>query len=488
MLRHELSGEIAMSTLPQDGLIAVVKRDCPTCVLAAPVLGELARARGLQVYTQDDPGFPETVPQPIDDTGLDISHHLKIEVVPTLIRLENGREVARTFGWDRGEWERLSGLAGLGRDLPESRPGCGARNIEPGTIERLKLRFNETGLKSRRIEIGADEDEQEAMFARGWSDGLPLVPPTEERVLRMLDGTSRDPQEVIGLVPPALAAATVEKIAVNAVMAGCKPEYLPVVLAAVEAVLDESFAMHGVLATTMFAGPVVVVNGPVRRRIGMNAKGNALGQGNRANAAIGRALQLVIRNIGEGRPQEVDRATLGNPGKLGYCFAEDEEGSCWEPLSVERGVKPGVSAVTVFAGFGLQGIVDQKSRTPESLARSMAESLKAVLSVKLAPACDALLVICPEHERTFRNAGWSKARLYEELDRLCEIPGEELVAGAKGIAEGGPASLAGKIVNKFRPGGLMIVRAGGGAGMFSGIIGGWSSGPRGSTPVTKEVK
>ncbi len=477
-----------MSTLPQDGLIAIVKRDCPTCVLAAPVLGELARAFGLTVYTQDDPSFPETVPEPIDDTALDISHHLKIEVVPTLIRLENGREVARTYGWDRGEWERLSGLAGLGSGLPESRPGCGARNIEPGTIERLKVRFNETGLKSRRIEIGADEDEQEAMFARGWSDGLPLVPPTEERVLRMLDGTARDPQEVIGLVPPALAAATVEKIAINAVMAGCKPEYLPVVLAAVEAVLDESFAMHGVLATTMFAGPIVVVNGAVRRRIGMNAKGNALGQGNRANAAIGRALQLVIRNIGEGRPQEVDRATLGNPGKLSYCFAEDEEGSCWEPLAVERGVKPGESAVTVFAGFGLQGIVDQKSRTPESLARSMAESLKAVLSVKLAPACDALLVIGPEHERTFRNAGWSKARLYEELYRLCEIPGEELIAGAKGIAEGGPPSLAGKTVNKFRPGGLMIVRAGGGAGMFSGIIGGWSSGVRGSVPVTKEVK
>src|SRR5438270_2582481 len=246
--------------------------------------------------------------------------------------------------------------------------------------------------------------------------------------------------------------------------------------------------MHGVLATTMFVGPVVIVNGPIRRRIGMIAKGNALGQGNRANAAIGRALQLVIRNIGEGRPQEVDRATLGNPGKLGYCFAEDEEGSYWEPLSVERGLKPGISAVTVFAGFGLQGVVDQKSRTPESLARSMAESLKAIHSVKLAPACDAMLVVCPEHERTFREAGWSKARLYEELHRLCEIHGDDLVTGAKGIAEGGPPSLAGKTVNKFRPGGLMIVRAGGGAGMFSGIIGGWSSGPRGSSPITREVK
>ncbi len=459
-----------MSSLPQDGLVAVVKRDCPTCELTAPVLGELARRAGITVYTQDDPSFPDTVPGPVHDLALDVSHQLKIEIVPTLIRLEGGREIARTYGWDRGEWERLTGVRGLGGGLPDQRPGCGAKNVEPGII-------------------GQDEDGQEAMFGRGWSDGLPLVPPTEERVLRMLDGTARDPQEVIGLVPPALAAATVEKIAINAVMAGCKPEYLPAVLAAVEAVLDESFAMHGVLATTMFVGPVVVVNGPIRRQIGMNAKGNALGQGNRANAAIGRALQLVIRNIGEGRPQEVDRATLGNPGKFGYCFAEDEEGSCWEPLSVERGVKPGVSAVTVFAGFGLQGVVDQKSRTPESLARSMAESLKAIHSVKLAPSCDALLVVCPEHERTFREAGWSKARLYEELYKLCEIPGEELIAGAKGIAEGGPPSLAGKTVNKFRPGGLMIVRAGGNAGMFSGIIGGWSAGgPRGSIPVTKEVR
>src|SRR5215468_812331 len=427
--------------LPRDGLIAVVKRDCPTCVLAAPVLGDLAKRASLTVYTQDDPSFPETVTSRIDDTGLDVSHRLKIEIVPTVIRLERGREVARTFGWDRAEWERVTGLTDVGASLPASRPGCGAKNIEPGVLERLKVKFGETGLKSRRIEVGHYEDEIEAMFERGWSDGLPLVPPTEERVLRMLQGTARDPQEVLGLVPPALAAATVEKIAINAVMAGCKPEYLPVVLAAVEAVLDESFAMHGVLATTGFVGPILVVNGPVRGRVGMNAKGNALGQGNRANAAIGRALQLVIRNVGEGRPREVDRATLGNPGKYTYCFAEDEEGSSWEPLSVERGLKPGQSAVTVVAGYGLQGVTDQKSRDPESLARSFAGSLRSLSNIKHAPSCDALLVVCPEHHRTFKNAGWSKARLYEELYRLCEIPAADLDGGR-------PSSQAGGTVNK----------------------------------------
>jgi len=476
-------------TLPADGLIAVVKRDCPTCVLTAPVLAELATRTNLTVFTQDDPAFPEAIARPIDDSALNVSHSLNIDIVPTLMRREGGREIARTYGWDRAEWERVSGQDRLGDALPAMRPGCGALNVEPARLEDLLIRFEQTGLNARKIEFGEDEDEIEAIYERGWTDGLPVVPPTQRRVLRMLGGTTRDPKEVIGVCPPNLVPLTVEKVAINAVMAGCKPEYLPVVLAAVEAVLDPAFAMHGVLATTMFVGPVLVVNGPIRRQISMNARGNALGQGNRANATIGRALQLIIRNVGGGRPQEVDRATLGNPGKYTYCFAEDEEGSSWDPLSSDFGLARGVSSVTVFAGFGLQGVVDQKSRTPESLARSMAESLKAIHNVKLAPACDAMLVVCPEHERTFRQAGWSKQRLLDELMQLCEIPGDSLVRGVKGIDEGYPESVAGSTRNKFRPGGLLIVRAGGGAGMFSGIIGGWSSGgAAGSLPVNREVK
>ncbi|HEX7436168.1 MAG TPA: hypothetical protein VF308_05635, partial [Caldimonas sp.] len=324
-------------------------------------------------------------------------------------------------------------------------------------------------------------------FERGWTDGMPVVPPTQARVLRMLRGTTRTADEVIGMVPPDLAPCTIEKVAINAVLAGCKPEYLPVVLAAVEAALIDEFGMHGVLCTTMFAGPVVIVNGPIARSVGMNSGVNALGQGNRANATIGRALQLVIRNVGGGRPGEIDRATLGTPGKYSFCFAEAED-SAWEPLSVERGHARGTSTVTLFAGEGVQGIVDQKSRTPESLAKSFALCLRAVDHPKLAMAGDALLVVSPDHCRVFLEAGWSKARLRDELTALLELPADEMIVGAQGIAEGVPAAFAGKMIPKFRPGGLLIVRAGGGAGLFSAVIAGWAaSGPTGSTPVSKEI-
>jgi hypothetical protein len=348
------------------------------------------------------------------------------------------------------------------------------------------VRFGASRLTSRRVELGELEDEVEAAFERGWTDGLPVVAPTEARVLRMLEGTSRSGTEVVATVPPDLVPCTVEKVAVNAVMAGCRPEYLPVVLAAVEAACTDTFNAHGVLATTWFAGPLVVVNGPIVRAVGMNSGVNALGQGNRANATIGRALQLVIRNVGGGRPGEVDRATLGQPGKYTFCFAEDEAGSPWEPLSVERGFPRGTSTVTVFAGGGVHGLADQLSRTPESLTRSFALGLRSVWHPKLVGRFDAMLVVSPDHARVFRDAGWSKARLRQELDGLLVLDRAELVQGAGGVSEGvapvGPAKLA-----KFRPGGLLIVHAGGRAGLFSAVIGGWASGATGSEPVTKEV-
>jgi hypothetical protein len=393
--------------------------------------------------------------------------------------------VDRTEGWLRPAWEKLTGRSPLGEGLPEHRPGCGSLTVDPLVAERLAARA--TGLRSRRLELAEAEDEAEAFFERGWTDGLPVVPPTPARVLRMLAGTTRPADEVVALVPPGFNECTVEKAAVNAVMAGCRPEYLPVVLAALEASCTQAFNMHGLLCTTWFAGPVIIVNGPVARQIGMNSGVNALGQGNRANATIGRALQLIVRNVGEGRPGEIDRATLGNPGKYTFCFAEDEEGSPWEPLAVERGVPEGISAVTLFAGYGPHAVADQLSRTPESLARSLAWALEGIFHPKLAFYSDAVLVVSPEHARVFREAGWSKARLREELMGLLTRPGTEMIRGARGCAEGMPESLAEADIPKYTPDGVLIVHAGGGAGLFSAVIGGWVRGEIGSTPVTREV-
>src|SRR5947209_7022189 len=333
-----------------DGIVVVVKESCPTCRLVAPVLAQLALSRlPLAVYTQDNPSFPPGV-SPIHDTELEASYRLQIEAVPTLLRIKDGEEAERLSGWSRSSWESLIGVTDLGPGLPDYRPGCGSRSVEPGIAEDLEVRHGSPRLQARRVSLAPLEDEIEACFQRGWTDGLPVIPPTPQRVLRMLDGTPRDPKDVVAVVPPDLVPCTVEKVAINTVMPGCRPEYLPVVIAALEAACTERFNLHGVLATTYSVGPVIIVNGPVRRAIGMNSGINVLGQGNRANATIGRALQLLVRNVGGGRPGEVDRATLGNPGKYTFCFAEDEQGSPWEPLAVERRRRAGVLACPSCAG------------------------------------------------------------------------------------------------------------------------------------------
>ncbi len=466
------------------GLVAVVKKDCPTCQMVEPVLAEVRRHRPVLVVTQDDPAFPAEG-SPVHDADLTLSHRLGIEIVPTLLTREGGSTLATAIGWNREQWQDVTGIGELGVDLPPSRPGCGALNVEPPHIERLAALFAQGG--ARRVGLGDQEDDVEACFARGWTDGLPVVPPTPERLERMLAGTRRDRAEVLGLVAPDYGECTVEKVAVNAVMAGCRPEYLPVVLAAVEAALTEEFNWHGLAATTYFAGPVVVVNGPVTSALGMNSKMNVLGQGNRANTTIGRALQLVLRNVGGARPGEVDRATLGNPGKLSFCFPEREADSPWTSLATERGVPEGKSAVTLFAGEGPRGVVDQLSREPESLARSLGSALLAVAHYKVVVGFDAMLVVGFEHGNVFRRAGWDKARLRRELDAVLVRSGADLVRGAGDIAEGLPEKMAGAQVPKFRPGGLLLVHAGGNAGLFSAVVGGWVSGPVGSQPVTRVV-
>ncbi len=477
---------VTASTLPE-GLVAIVKRECATCVMVVPVLAELVRTHGLTIYTQDDPTFPDGLSS-THDADLSISWHHDIETVPTLINVVDGVEQSRTFGWVRDEWRALTGVADLGEQLPVFRPGCGSLSVDPNLEDELRARFSGSLLRARRVEVADAEDEMEAFFDRGWTDGLPVVPPTEERVLKMLTGTTRAPGDVVAVVPPDLVEITVEKIAINAVMAGCKPEYLPWVIAALEAVCTNEFNVHGVLATTMPVGPVIICNGPGTRAIGMNSGVNVFGQGNRANLTIGRAVQLNIRNVGGGRPGEVDRATHGNPGKISFCFAEDEAGSPWSSLTQWRGLDAGTNAVTVFAGEGPRCVVDQLARTPEDLANSFAACLRTLHNPKLVLAFDAILVIGPDHARVFADAGWDRDRMLAELHARLQIPGSELVRGANGIAEGVQAQFKDLTLPKFRPQGLLLVHAGGGAGLFSAIIGGWANGDVGSQPVTKEVR
>jgi hypothetical protein len=471
-----------------DGIVVVVKRQCETCQMVVPVLRELSTAVELHVYTQDDPDFPGD-PAAIPDSDLAVSWFHEIETVPTVIRRDNGTEVARTVGWSRKAWEEITGAEGLGAGLPPLRPGCGSMSVDPDLVDELRVRFGRSTLSSRRVEVAAAEDEFEMMFARGWTDGLPVIPPTEVRVMAMLEGTRRAPSDVVAAIPPDLDEITVEKVAISAVMAGCKPEYLPWVLTAIEAACNDEFNMHGLLATTMPVGPVIVCSGPGTRAIGMNSGGNALGQGNRANLTIGRALQLVVRNFGGGRPGEVDRATHGNPGKLSFCFAEADDTSPYGTLAVERGIEPGVDALTVFAGEGPQGFVDQLAREPEQLAASLAMRLQSIQHPKLIRLFDAILVMGPEHARVFADASWDRERILEEVSAHLNRPGTDLVQGAHGVAEGLPASFASaESLPKFRPGGLMLTYAGGGAGLFSQIIAGWVNGDLGSEPVTRAVQ
>tara|TARA_Y100000780_G_scaffold154138_1_gene138799 strand:- start:300 stop:1742 length:1443 start_codon:yes stop_codon:yes gene_type:complete len=469
----------------------VVKKDCPTCALIEPVIKQLSDTfnNSLTIYVQDDPSFPESVADKIDDSSLEFSYKQNIEIVPTLIRSGDGLdEQARIFGWDKSQWQEFTGIENLGANLVDFKPGCGSKTQDPGMTEILTLRFDTDLLQARKIELAESEDIMEACFERGWSDGLPLVPPTPLRVTRMLSSTDRSANEIVGSVPPDNRPCTIEKIAINAVMAGCKPDYLQVVIAALRAALKDEFCMHGLLCTTYFSTPVMIVNGPITKQIGMNSGVNALGQGNRANATIGRALQLIVRNVGGGIPGGIDRATLGNPGKYTFCFCEDESDAEWPSLSMDRGYTREDSVVNLFAGSGVQPFVDQQSRQPESLVKNLANSLRSVANTRSFGMADAIIVISPEHRRVLREGGWTKPNLKQALYDELKTPGADIIRGKDGIAEGMPEKFKDIMLNKFRNDGLHIVGAGGKAGMFSAIISGWlASGEKGSQMVSQQI-
>ena len=333
----------------------------------------------------------------------------------------------------------------------------------------------------RSPDIGC-EQAQDELAAAGLTDGLPVVPPTPERVARMLNACMLDPAEILAVLPPSYIQATWQDVAINAVMAGCRPDYLPVVGAAIAAIAADEFNLLGIATTTGSATPLVIVNGPIARAIGMNAETNALGQGNRANATIGRAVHLALQNIGGAKPGETDMATLGQPGKYTFCCAENEAASPWPPLHVERGFAASASVVTVVGASGTIEVVDSESLTAADLTQTFAQSMLIagnVGSAGLLGGGEPLIIMPPEHAFVFKREGYTKeqvkAAIYERavltVDRLSAPMRERVRANA--AADG--ASAVVRVANS--PQDVMIVVAGG-VGRKATYVPTWSGATR----------
>jgi hypothetical protein len=257
---------------------------------------------------------------------------------------------------------------------------------------------------------------------QGWTDGLPIVPPTQADVREFLRFTDREPREVVAVLPPRQGEATVERIAINAVMAGCRPEYLPVLLAAVESLADPAFNLDSIQATTHPVTPLVIVNGPIAREVGINGGYNAFGQGFRANLTIGRAIRLLLMNVGGGLPGTGDRATQGTPAKIAYCVAENEEASPWEPLHVEHGFDRDTSVVTTIACEGPHNIQDHYSYTGLGILKVVAGAMGQAGSNNILAGGHPLLCLGPEHAATIARDGYSKRQVKEFLVEHARFP------------------------------------------------------------------
>jgi hypothetical protein len=278
-------------------------------------------------------------------------------------------------------------------------------------------------LSSQRIEVADDyEAVQRLYLERGWSDGLPIVPPTPERVEAMLAAVDLPPGHVIAEIPPNWGAATVERLAINAVMAGCLPEYFPVIVAAADAMGDPAFNLYAIQATTHPCAPLLIVNGPMRETLEMNASSGAFGPGWRSNATIGRAVRLMLLNVGGGHPGVGDMSTHGAPSKFSYCVAENEELNPWEPLHVDRGFDRGQSTVTVIAGEPPHNINDHSGRSADDILTIVAGAMAVTGANNAYTGGETLLVLGPEHAATIAGDGLSKADVVEWLMRRALIP------------------------------------------------------------------
>ena len=463
-----------------DVLLLFAHAECPTSRLALERLGPLGPeldANGVRLVC--------VVQEPLETAArlarqhrvdslvvaerppYDVARFFEVASVPSAILVRDGSVAGSVVGWSADALNELLPVRVPDAE-PRWKPGCEARPAHDAHPAPRADAF----------------DELEDMFERGWSDGLPVVPPTADRVAAMLG--DEDPDRSLGPVPPALGEATLARVAACAVLAGCRPEYFPVVLAAVEAMLDPSFNVHGQAVTTSPPGQIVVVNGPVRDALGFNSGMGALGPGSRANLTVGRAVRLVVQLTGGGATGGLDRATLGQHGKISFCFAENEEASPWEPLSVERGFAAGASTVTLVAGDAPLSVSDHRSKTPRELAATIGWAAAATWSPFWWPMdATSLFVLGQEHVRLFAAAGWSKANVREAIFGEVRRPARELRHGETTplVQSADPETPIPKWDDPER---IVIVVAGGEAGRFSAVCG--PSLGMGASVITREVQ
>jgi hypothetical protein len=339
-------------------------------------------------------------------------------------------------------------------------------------------------LTSKRITVRDETDATEVAFEKGWSDGLPIVAPTEARVRAMLEAARLEPNQQVAVIRDRAVVISAEKVAVNAVMAGCRPEYMPVVVAAVQGIGDPRFSYHGPGTSTGGAGVLMIVNGPIARELDINAGDNLFGPGWRANLTIGRAVRLVMRNVCGSRPGTLDRGTLGHPGKLSYVIAENEAESPWVPLHVERGFRAEQSTVTVIASDGPHQFYNQLSNTAEGVLTTLADNMR--LSGQVMGQSTYVVVLAGEHMRTIAADGWDKKRIRQFLFEQTHNSHAHLKRTGRMSGD-----IAAGDEQKMRPltelENILVVAAGGRAGAFSCFIPGWGS-AKSSQAVTVEVR
>ncbi len=321
----------------------------------------------------------------------------------------------------------------------------------------------------------------ELFHERGWTDGLPVVPPTAEAVAAFLGAASLAPDRVLGVEPTKGMVITAEKAAANAVMAGCLPEHMPVIAAAVEAMTAEEFSLHAITVSTMGAGILLVVTGPIADQLGINSGVSAFGPGCRANAAIGRAIRLVVMNVLDTRPGVLDKATIGHPGKYSWCIGEAAEHSPWAPLHVARGLPEGSSGVTVFAGLSPFQVGQHAANTPEGVLDSFIDPLFAMG----AGMAEVLILLCPEHVQFFRQAGWPRSRVGEYLYDAARRPAAAWAAAGRPAAGVDPESEE-PVSALASPDAVMTVVVGGAGGGWSAVVPTWSFGHK-SRVVTRPI-